>query len=73
MKFVYYFNKICILLQKGYNTMKTNKKRFVLLVDLDTYEDFKKLAEEQNRTAGNLGVTLIKNYVKEHKNQDKNN
>lgn len=53
--------------------MKTNKKRFVLLVDLDTYEDFKKLAEEQNRTAGNLGVTLIKNYVKEHKNQDKNN
>ena len=53
--------------------MTTNKKRFVLLVDFDIYEDFKKLAEEQNRTAGNLGVTLIKNYVKEHKNQDKNN
>ncbi len=47
--------------------MTTNKKRFVLLVDFDIYEDFKKLAEEQNRTAGNLGVTLIKNFVKEHK------
>lgn len=67
MKIIFDFNKICILLQKGYNKMTTNKKRFVLLVDFDIYEDFKKLAEEQNRTAGNLGVTLIKNYVKEHK------
>lgn len=56
-----------IKLQKGYNKMTTAKKRFVLLVDVDVYEDFKKLAEEQNRTAGNLGTTLIKNYVKEHK------
>ena len=41
------------------------KKRFVLLVDVDVFEQFKKLAEEQNRTAGNLGTTLIKQYVKE--------
>ncbi len=42
------------------------KKRFVLLVDNDVYQKFKKLAEEQNRTAGNLGTTLIKEYVKEN-------
>ena len=43
------------------------KKRFVILIDYDTYDKFKKLAEDQNRTAGNLGATLVKNYVKEHK------
>ncbi len=43
-----------------------SKKRFVLLVENDIYEKFKKLAENQNRTAGNLGTTLIKNYVKEN-------
>lgn len=41
-----------------------SKKRVVLLIDSDTYEKFKKLAEEQNRTAGNLGVTLVRDYVK---------
>lgn len=43
-----------------------DKKRFVLLVDNDIFEKFKKLAEEQNRTAGNLGTTLIKEYVKKN-------
>lgn len=46
--------------------MAEDKKRFVLLIDYETYEKFKILAEEQNRTAGNLGTTLIKNYVKEN-------
>ena len=47
--------------------MATNdKKRFVLLVDNDIYEKFKELAEQQNRTAGNLGTTLIKKYVKDN-------
>jgi len=45
------------------------KKRFVLLVENDVYEEFKKLAEEQNRTAGNLGTTLIIDYVKKHKKE----
>lgn len=45
---------------------KNEKKRFVLLVDIDVYEKFKELAKEQNRTAGNLGTTLINKYVKEH-------
>ena len=46
---------------------KNDKHRFVLLVEKDIFEEFKKLAEEQNRTAGNLGTTLIKEYVKKNK------
>ncbi len=42
------------------------KKRFVLLVEEDVYKKFKQLAKEQNRTAGNLGTTLINDYVKQH-------
>lgn len=46
---------------------KENKHRLVLLVEESIYKEFKKLAEEQNRTAGNLGTTLIKEYVKNNK------
>ena len=46
--------------------MAEEKKRFVLLVDPDVFQKFKELAEEQNRTAGNLGTKLIKDYVKEN-------
>ncbi len=50
---------------------KTNtKKRFVLLIEHDIYDEFKKLAEEQNRTAGNLGATLVKDYVKNNREKD---
>ena len=44
--------------------MTEEKKRFTLLIDQDIFEKFKKLAEEQDRTAGNLGTKLIKDYVK---------
>ena len=40
--------------------MAGEKKRFVLLVDNDIFEKFKQLAQEQDRTAGNLGTKLIK-------------
>ncbi len=46
--------------------MNKEKKRFVLLVEQEIYEKFKKLAEEQNRTAGNLGTKLVNDYVKEN-------
>jgi len=46
---------------------KNAKHRFVLLIEPEVFEDFKKLAEEQNRTAGNLGATLVKDYVKNNK------
>lgn len=50
--------------------MAEEKKRFVLLVEPEIYEKFKKLAEEQNRTAGNLGTKLVKDYVKENCGKD---
>lgn len=46
--------------------MAEDKKRFVLLIDNDIFEKFKKLAQEQNRTAGNLGAKLVIDYVKEN-------
>lgn len=46
--------------------MADDKKRFVLLVDPEVFEKFKKLALEQNRTAGNLGTKLVIDYVKEN-------
>lgn len=42
------------------------KKRFVLLVDQDVFKKFKELAKKQNRTAGNLGTTLINEYVQKN-------
>jgi hypothetical protein len=46
---------------------KNEKRRFVLLIEPEIYEEFKNLAQEQNRTAGNLGTMLIKEYVKNNK------
>lgn len=46
------------------------KKRFVLLIENDIFDEFKKLAQEQNRTAGNLGATLVKDYVKNNRKND---
>ena len=46
--------------------MAEEKKRLTLLVDNNIFEKFKKLAQEQNRTAGNLGTKLIIDYVKEN-------
>ena len=46
--------------------MAEEKKRLTLLVDNDVFEKFKKLAKEQNRTAGNLGTKLVNDYVKEN-------
>lgn len=46
--------------------MAEEKKRFVLLIDPEVFEKFKKLAEAEDRTPGNLGTKLIKDYVKEN-------
>lgn len=46
--------------------MAEEKKRLTLLVDPEIFEKFKKLAVEQNRTAGNLGTKLINDFVKEN-------
>ena len=46
--------------------IKDNKHRFVILIDKESYEKFRKLAEEQNRSACNLGAIVIKDYIKNH-------
>ena len=46
--------------------MSEEKKRLTLLINPDIFEKFKKLAIEQNRTAGNLGTKLVNDYVKEN-------
>ena len=51
--------------------MAEEKKRLTLLVDESIFVKFKKLAEEQNRTAGNLGTKLVKDYVKENYSENK--
>lgn len=43
-----------------------NEKRSTLLVDNNIFDNFKKLAQEQNRTDGNLGTKLVIDYVKEN-------
>ena len=46
--------------------MSEVKKRLTLLLDYEIFEKFKKLASEQDRTPGNLGTKLIKDFVKEN-------
>ena len=46
--------------------IKDNKHRFVILIDKESYEKFRKLAEEQNLSAYNLVAILIKYYIKNH-------
>jgi hypothetical protein len=46
---------------------KDIKQRLVVLLDTDEFEKFKKIANEQNRTAGNLGATVIKDFLKNYK------
>ncbi len=46
---------------------KEIKQRLVVLLDAEEFEKFKKIAEEQNRTAGNLGATIVKDFLKNYK------
>lgn len=45
---------------------KEKKQRFVILIDKESYEKFRELAEKQNRSASNLGSIVIKDYIKQN-------
>ncbi len=47
--------------------MSKEKQRLVVLLEQELFEILKQIAEEQNRTAGNLGATIVKEYLKKHK------
>ena len=44
-------------------TIKEEKHRFVVIIEKDTFEQFKKLAEKEQRSASNLASKLITDYV----------
>jgi len=44
-------------------TISDDKQRFVVVIEKDLLEKFKNLAKKEDRSASNLMVTLIRNYV----------
>jgi len=49
--------------------IKAENQRFVIIIEKEIFEKFKKLAENENRSASNLGAKVIKDYVKENYNE----
>ncbi len=45
-------------------TIKDDKHRFVVIIEKDTFDEFKKIAEKEKRSASNLASKLITDYVK---------
>lgn len=49
-------------------TIKDDKHRFVVIIEKEIFEKFKKFAENEKRSASNLASKLITDYVT--KNED---
>ena len=49
-------------------TIKNDKHRFVVIIEKETFEEFKNIAENEKRSASNLASKLITDYVKNNKN-----
>ena len=45
-------------------TIQEEKHRFVVLIEKETFEKFKILAQKEQRSASNLASKLITDYVK---------
>ena len=45
-------------------TIKEEKHRFVVIIEKETFEKFKNLAQNEKRSASNLAAKLIDDYVK---------
>jgi len=45
-------------------TIKEEKHRFVVIIEKDTFEKFKKVAQDEKRSASNLAAKLIEDYIK---------
>ena len=48
-------------------TIKEDKHRFVVIIEKETFEEFKNIAEKEKRSASNLASKLITEYVKNNK------
>ena len=51
--------------------MSKEKQRLVILLENELFEKLKLIAEDQNRTPGNLGTTIVKEYLKNYDNKTK--
>lgn len=49
-------------------TIKDDKHRFVVIIEKETFEEFKNIAEKEKRSASNLASKLINDYVAKNKN-----
>ena len=48
-------------------TIKEEKHRFVVIIEKETFENFKELAQKEKRSASNLAAKLINDYVDKNK------
>lgn len=48
-------------------TIKSDKHRFVVIIEKETFEEFKNIAEKEQRSASNLASKLITDYIKNNK------
>ncbi|CDE89164.1 unknown [Clostridium sp. CAG:729] len=46
--------------------IKKDKHRFVVIIEKDTFENFKAIAEKEKRSASNLAAKMIEDYVKQN-------
>ncbi|MBD5402850.1 hypothetical protein HDR58_08650 [bacterium] len=44
-------------------TIKDEKHRFVVIIDKETFEKFKEIAKQEQRSASNLASKIIIDYV----------
>ena len=44
-------------------TIKEDKHRFVVIIEKETFEEFKNLAQKEQRSASNLAAKLIIDYI----------
>ena len=49
-------------------TIKEEKHRFVVIIEKDTFEKFKLVAQKEQRSASNLASKLINDYVSKNIN-----
>ncbi len=48
-------------------TIKEENQRFVIIVEREIFEQFKKLAQKEKRSASNLAAKMIMDYVENNK------
>lgn len=46
-------------------TIKEDKHRFVVIIEKEVFNEFKKVAEKEQRSASNLASKIITDYVKQ--------